>query len=174
MIFKGKMARREIRDHIFKVLFMYEFLQNDIEETLLEYFANFPYEDETDENPYIGKPIEKDEPENVSDEAATIELSMEDHIRDIKNKVRDFVLKECYIKSIISENLDKKWDMSRVGKAELTIIKLAIYEIYYDKNIDTAVAINEAVELAKVYCDDKADKFVNGVLSTIVKNKIPE
>ena len=171
------MARREIRDHIFKVLFMHEFLQNDIDETLLEYFANFPYEDETDENLYIGKSIEKvekDEPENVSDEAATIELSMEDQIRDIKNKLRDFVLKECYIKSIISENLDKKWDMSRVGKAELTIIKLAIYEIYYDKTIDTAVAINEAVELAKVYCDDKADKFVNGVLSTIVKNKIPE
>ena len=55
--------------------------------------------------------------------------------------------------------------------AELTIIRLAIYEMYYDKSIDIPIAINEAIELAKVYGDNKTPKFVNGVLATIHKKK---
>ena len=108
--------------------------------------------------------------ENESDKAITISLSIEDDILDIKNKVKDIINKTKEIDGIIKDSLNA-WDISRVGKAELIIIRLAVYEMYYDLMIDIPVAINEAVELAKTYGDDKADKFVNGVLATIYKNK---
>ena len=177
------MTFREIRDHKFKILFMYYFMKTDIDQILLNYFANFPYEEEDDENEYtknsskyhknISKIViteEKNEIENVSDAAVTVTLSEDDNIRDIKRKVKEIIDKTEEIDKLISDNLES-WDIKRVGKAEITIIRLAVYEMYYDASIDIPVAINEAVELAKVYGDDKADKFVNGVLSTIYRKK---
>lgn len=177
------MTFREIRDHKFKILFMYYFMKTDIDQILLNYFANFPYEEEDDENEYtknsskyhknISKIViteEQNEIENVSDAAVTITLSEDDNIRDIKRKVKEIIDKTEEIDKLISDNLES-WNIKRVGKAEITIIRLAVYEMYYDASIDIPVAINEAVELAKVYGDDKADKFVNGVLSTIYRKK---
>lgn len=177
------MTFREIRDHKFKILFMFYFMKTDIDQILLNYFANFPYEEEEDENDYIRdsskyhKNIAKvqigeedDAEKNVSDAAVSITLTEDDNIRDIKRKVKDVIEKTEEIDQIISENLES-WDIKRVAKAEITIIRLAVYEMYYDSSIDVPVAINEAVELAKVYGDGKADKFVNGVLSTINKKK---
>ena len=54
---------------------------------------------------------------------------------------------------------------SRIGKGDLAIIRLAIYEIKYDDSVPTGVAINEAVELAKKYGQDGSPAFVNGVLA---------
>lgn len=177
------MTFREIRDHKFKVLFMYYCMKTDIDQLLLNYFSNFPYEEEDDENEYtkssskyhqnIARVSIKEhdkENENVSDAAVTITLTEDDNIRDIKNKVKDVIEKTEEIDKLIEDNLES-WDINRVAKAEITIIRLAIYEMYYDASIDIPVAINEAVELAKVYGDDKADKFVNGVLSTIYRKK---
>ena len=177
------MTFREIRDHKFKVLFMYYCMKTDIDQLLLNYFSNFPYEEEEDENDYtkntskyhqnVAKVNLKEgesEDGNVSDAAVAITLTEDDNIRDIKNKVKEVIEKTDEIDKLIVENLET-WDINRVAKAEITIIRLAIYEMYYDAAIDIPVAINEAVELAKVYGDDKADKFVNGVLSTIYRKK---
>ena len=87
-----------------------------------------------------------------------------------KRKVKEIIDNTGDIDRLISDNLEA-WDINRVAKTELTIIRLAIYEMYYDSSIDIPVAVNEAVELAKVYGDGKASKFVNGVLSTILKKK---
>ena len=177
------MTFREIRDHKFKVLFMYYCMKTDIDQLLLNYFSNFPYEEEEDENDYTKntskyhqnvakvnlKEVESEDG-NVSDAAVAITLTEDDNIRDIKNKVKEVIEKTDEIDKLIAENLES-WDIKRVAKAEITIIRLAIYEMYYDAAIDIPVAINEAVELAKVYGDDKADKFVNGVLSTIYRKK---
>ncbi len=57
------------------------------------------------------------------------------------------------------------WKTNRMGKAELNILRLAVYEIRYDESIPVKVAINEAVELAKVYCSDDAPAFINGLLA---------
>ena len=59
------------------------------------------------------------------------------------------------------------WKTSRMGKAELTILRLAVYEILYDKDIPTGVAINEAVELSKKYGTEEASSFVNGILAKV-------
>lgn len=62
------------------------------------------------------------------------------------------------------------WDISRIAKVEIAILRLAVYEIMFDPEIPDGVAINEAVELAKKYgTDDHAPSFVNGVLAQVVK-----
>ncbi len=78
----------------------------------------------------------------------------------------------------IIENLDRidaalndrveGWETSRMGKVDLTILRLAVYEILYDEEIPTGVAINEAVELAKKFGQDSSSSFVNGVLAKFV------
>lgn len=57
------------------------------------------------------------------------------------------------------------WKTNRMGKAELNILRLAVYEIRYDESIPVKVAINEAVELAKEYCNQDAPSFINGMLA---------
>ena len=60
------------------------------------------------------------------------------------------------------------WNTGRMGKVDLTILRLAVYEIEYDEDIPTGVAINEAVELAKKFGQDSSASFVNGVLAKFV------
>ena len=61
------------------------------------------------------------------------------------------------------------WKTSRMAKVDLTILRLAVYEMKYDDSIPPKVSINEAVELAKKYGTEKSGSFVNGVLSRILK-----
>lgn len=72
----------------------------------------------------------------------------------------------------LDANIEAKsrgWDLNRLAKADITVLRLAVYELLYDDEVPTGVAINEAVELAGQYGTDKSASFVNGVLSTIAK-----
>lgn len=69
----------------------------------------------------------------------------------------------------IEKNLKEEWKLNRISKMDLSILKLAIYEIKYN-DIPYKVAINEAVELAKKYGEDKSKIFVNGILASVVKD----
>lgn len=62
----------------------------------------------------------------------------------------------------------KGWKIDRIAKAELAILRLAVYEAKYDENVPVGVAVNEAVELAKTYGEDNGPAFVNGILGKIV------
>ena len=59
------------------------------------------------------------------------------------------------------------WKTNRMGKVDLSIVRLAVFEMRYDETIPTAVAINEAVELAKLYGTDDSASFINGVLAKL-------
>ena len=72
------------------------------------------------------------------------------------------------IKELIEYCLTDKWKIDRLSKINLSILKLAIYEIKY-KDIPYKAEINEAVELAKKYGEDTSSKFINGALATAVK-----
>ena len=68
--------------------------------------------------------------------------------------------------------LDEKvegWNVARMGKVELTVLRLALYEMLYDEEVPEGVAINEAVELTKTYGQASAGSFVNAVLAKFVK-----
>ena len=88
----------------------------------------------------------------------------EKEVNEITGKVLNIVDKIPEIDEMIN-SVSKSWPTSRLGKSELTIMRLAVYEIKFDEDIPTNVAINEAVELAKKYTIDES-KFVNGILGT--------
>lgn len=72
------------------------------------------------------------------------------------------------IKSLIEKNLKADWKIDRISKIDLSLLKLAIYEIKY-KEIPYKVAINEGLELAKKYGEETSKNFINGILASIVK-----
>lgn len=70
----------------------------------------------------------------------------------------------------IDEEIDRVsdgWNIRRIGKAELALLRLAIYEMKYDEDVPYKVAINEALELAKIYCSEDARSFINGLLAKV-------
>ena len=62
----------------------------------------------------------------------------------------------------------ENWNTARMGKVDLTILRLAVYEIVFDDDVPAGVAINEAVELAKKFGQDASSGFVNGILAKFV------
>lgn len=85
---------------------------------------------------------------------------------EISEKVLDLIANLDTLDREISGNA-KAWNLERLGKAELSILRLAVYEILLDDQVPKKVAINEAVELAKKYCNEKAAPFINGILGQI-------
>lgn len=72
------------------------------------------------------------------------------------------------IDRIINENTEG-WDTARMGKVELTVLRLAVYEMLFDDEVPAGVAIDEAVEIAKKYGQENSGGFVNAILAKIVK-----
>jgi len=73
------------------------------------------------------------------------------------------------IDSLIEPNL-KKWTMERLPKVDLAILRVAVYELKYCDDIPAGASINEAVDIAKEYSTDSSGKFINGVLSSVLKS----
>ena len=116
--------------------------------------------------------LEIQKPENIEEQIELFFESNEINDDNAKKYIKDVILgieknKETILESI-EKNLKEEWKLSRISKMDLSILELAIYEIEFSK-IPYKVAINEAVELAKKYGEDKSNKFVNGVLASIVK-----
>ena len=132
------MSRTKIRELAFKLVYSLEIQQTDNIEEQIDLYI------EQNE-------IEKEE---------TI-----DYIKDVIFGIKQNCTE---IEDIIKKCLTEKWTIERVSKINLSILKLAIYEIKY-KNIPYKVEINEAVELAKKYGEDTSSKFINGALATAVK-----
>ncbi len=95
------------------------------------------------------------------------EIVNEEEFAPVKAKLEAIVAEEGTIDMILSESASG-WRLNRMGKAELTILRIATYEIRYDEEVPDKVAINEAVELAKKYGNDSSSGFVNGVLAKVV------
>ena len=116
--------------------------------------------------------LEIQKPENLEEQ---IDLFFESNNieeqaqKDIKNVILGIYENSESIEKDIEENLKEEWKINRISKMDLSILKLAIYEIKHNE-IPYKVAINEAVELAKKYGEDKSKNFVNGILASIVKD----
>ncbi|WP_010093192.1 transcription antitermination factor NusB [Ornithinibacillus scapharcae] len=100
----------------------------------------------------------------------TIQEQLEEVEEDefLHNLVKGVARERSTIDEKISSNLEK-WSFNRIPSVEKTVLRIATYEINYLSDIPENVSINEAVELAKRYGDEKSGKFVNGVLSKIIK-----
>ena len=96
------------------------------------------------------------------------EIEKQDVIEYIKDIVIGINNNSKEIEELIKACLTEKWTIERISKINLSILKLAIYEIKY-KNIPYKAEINEAVELAKKYGEETSSKFINGALASAVK-----
>lgn len=132
------MNRSEIREQAFKLMYSMEIQQDKNLDEQVELFF---------------------ESNNITDKNA---------IEYIKDAVFGIKKNDKEILDEISKYLKSDWKIDRISKIDLTILKLAIYEIKF-KELPFKVAINEAVELAKKYGEDNSKKFVNGVLANVVK-----
>lgn len=90
-----------------------------------------------------------------------------EYLKDIKTGIKEHSEE---INDLITTNLKQNWSLKRISKINLSLIKLAIYEMIY-KKLPYKIAINEVVELAKKYADESAPVFINGILASVVKEK---
>jgi transcription antitermination protein NusB len=114
------------------------------------------------------------------DESSQIDLYLENsELSDKeKEKIKEEVCKIIDLKedieNQISKNLKSGWSIERISKVNISILRIAIYEMVYGK-LPYKVVINEAVELAKKYGEEASASFINGVLASVVKdNNITE
>ena len=132
------MTRRELRTYTFKLL-----------------YRTFFYSEE-----------EMNEQQDLFFDDSEIEIDVFDteYVRSRVNAVMEKIEE-------IDKAIDEKatsWKVNRMNYVDLTIIRLAYYEINFDDDIPMAVAINEAVELAKIYGGEESSSFVNGVLAKLL------
>jgi len=137
------MSRRELREQIFKYIFRVEF--NDREE--------MPEQEQFFFETLKMEAKEKNIQEIKDEDAAYI-----------SNKSNKIIEKLDEIDAMINKQA-KGWTTQRMGKVDLAILRLAVYEIIFDEDVPTGVAINEAVELAKQFGQEESSGFVNGVLA---------
>ena len=97
-----------------------------------------------------------------------------DQLEEAKEKDREYIQKKAQAVAERKEEIDKLinehttgWKTTRMNKVDLTILRLAVYERKWDDDGPVAVAINEAVELAKRFGGDESPSFINGVLARI-------
>lgn len=147
------MTRRTLREHCFKMLFCTDFYPpEEANEQIEEYFQS-KSEEETDEN---GK----------TERVHSVQLS-EDEERECREKVDSCLKKMSEIDEKLAD-VSEGWKLKRMGRVELTILRLACFEICFDETVPERVAINEAVELAKKFGGDDSPAFVNGILAKLV------
>ncbi|GAA4299268.1 transcription antitermination factor NusB [Anaerocolumna aminovalerica] len=132
------MSRREIREHLFRMLFRRDF------------------HDEAELNEQIDFYFE------------SLETPKEEELAYLKERFNKIIEKIPDIDVILAD-ASSGWRLNRLGKVDLTIMRLAAYEIEYDDEIPNKVAINEAVEIAKIFGGESSGSFVNGVLAKLIK-----
>ena len=132
------MKRTELREHIFKMVFSYEFNSDDeMPQQMQLYFEQM--------------------------EGGELQEKDASYIRD---KALEVILRSEEIDALLNKHT-KGWKTSRMNKVDLSILRLALYEMKWDPEIPESVAINEAVELAKKYSGEDGPSFVNGVLAKL-------
>lgn len=145
------MNRSKLRENIFKLLYTAEFQEK--EEMPQQMSLYFTYSDDNDE----------DEEVTVSEKDQTY---MEEKYHHVTEHIPE-----------IDEMLNRTsegWKTTRMGKVDLAILRLAVYEMKFDEDVPVGVAINEAVELAKKYDTEDAASFINGVLGSAARAEFPQ
>ena len=107
---------------------------------------------------------EKEMPEQLILFEDEVEPISEDEKIYMTNKYKDIYPHIEELDAAINE-VSKGWKTTRMGKVDLTLIRLAVYEIRFEEEIPVKVSINEAIELAKKYGTDDSPAFVNGILA---------
>jgi len=142
------MTRKQVREHIFKLLFRVEFNSSEeMPEQLRLYFEDSIADEDCAS---VGADIPENDAEYVRNKYGLIM----DRLPEIDEQINKAA---------------KGWTVSRIGKVEVAILRLAVYEVLFDDDIPIGVAIDEAVDLSKKFGQDGAASFVNGILAGVVR-----
>ena len=138
------MGRHELREQVFRLLFRVEFNSaEEMEEQKVLFREDLPAGD-------TAKAAGDKDMMYISERCGSVQQKLPE------------------IDKIIDDNTEG-WDTTRMGKVELTVLRLAVYEILFDEDIPGSVAIDEAVEIAKRYGQETSGGFVNAILAKIIK-----
>jgi N utilization substance protein B len=133
------MSRRVAREMALQTLFQMEFSPIDKKEAL--------------------DAVRQERAESMRDDTVDYAASLSNGVLRRKRRIDKLVAKYA-----------KDWDISRIAGVDLAILRICIYEMYFsDERIDPGVAINEAVEIAKIYGDGDSPRFINGILGNMIK-----
>ena len=135
------MGRREMREHIFKLLFLREFNEaEEMPEQIKLYF---------------------DEMEDLGPDQQTYMENKYDRIQEHLEEI-DRILNEK----------STGWKTKRMSRVDLNILRLAVFEMKYDEDVPVKVAINEAVEISKVFGGEDSASFINGILGKVAREAL--
>ena len=135
------MGRKEMREHIFKLLFLREFNEaEEMPEQIKLYF---------------------DEMEDLGPDQQTYMENKYDRIQEHLEEI-DRILNEK----------STGWKTKRMSKVDLNILRLAVFEMKYDEDVPVKVAINEAVEISKVFGGEDSASFINGILGKVAREAL--
>ncbi len=135
------MSRHIAREIAFKIIFEYSFQDEDAEE-LFEKYLESHSED--------FKSASEEDLAYIKDVISGVKKNLNSIDEKIKTKLKD-------------------WNIERINKVDISVLRLSIYEILYKKDIPEKVSVNEAVEICKMYGEENSKSFVNGVLAKVLE-----
>lgn len=147
------MTRKKARIEVFKIIFEMECKKDSADEILSLYYKIL---------------YDKDNSEKTGDESELMEFPYDEQDEYINRVARGVADNLDYLDSEITSSLNK-WQISRLPKVSLAVLRLALYEIRFCDDIPVSVSINEAVDIAKKYGDVEMAGFVNGILGRLSK-----
>ncbi|WP_124064833.1 transcription antitermination factor NusB [Clostridium sp. E02] len=147
------MTRSKMREHCFKMLFCVDF--HTVEEKIWQL------------NQYFEAPAE-DGTNSEGEEVILHDVLMSEDNSDYLIKRAESIMEKIPELDEKINEVAEGWKTKRMGRVELTILRLSLYEIKFDEGVPEKVAINEAVELAKKYGGNESPAFINGVLAKLV------
>lgn len=132
-------------------------LRSQVREEVFKIMFRYPFVEEEEMEEQLAFSLEE------------LDGKSEENLNYIKEKV-SAILENIIVLDSKIEECCEGWNLNRIGKAEIAIMRIAVYEMMMEEEIPSKVAINEAVELSKLYCDEDAKGFVNAVLGKVEKS----
>lgn len=140
-----------------------ELSRHEIREKALQALFPLDFNQELTKKDAINHALSIDRQEFVSeDEEAFVPVYLDELVGGV-------VEHQAELDEIIQNHLRSNWSINRIAKMDLILLRLGIYEMLYNQQVPNRVVLNEAIELAKTFSDDQSRKFVNGILSNVMK-----
>lgn len=148
----AKGVRRQGRELALKIIYSLQDQDSSIDEVLQDFWENFRFRDDI-----LGEPLDEfNRPVSaeVRNYAEGLVRGVADHLEKIDRTIED---------------LSTNWALDRMARVDLSLLRLAAYELMYREDVPASVAINEAIEVGKIYGTKDTPSFVNGVLDKIFR-----
>lgn len=141
-----------------------ELSRHEIREKALQALFPLDFNEDLSKQDAIQNAIELDHKDLISEDGEAFVPVYLDTL------VAGVLAKKAELDAIIQKHLRSNWNISRIAKLDLVILRLAIFEMRYIDGVPDRVVLNEAIELTKTFSDDRSRKFVNGILSNVMKD----